>query len=120
MGSADDGASRTRGPIVAIAFDHVPVTRTFERLSSTGSGRPVVPERTWVSDPQLNEESSLTDPRNILNVLRSREEEGQGLAEYALILALIAIVAILSMIFLGETIADLMDFIGSTIDASTL
>ena len=43
-------------------------------------------------------------------------EEGQGLAEYALILALIAIVAILSLIFLGDTIADLMSFIGATID----
>ncbi len=45
-------------------------------------------------------------------------DEGQGLAEYALILALIAIVAILSMIFLGDVIADMLDAIGSTIDAS--
>ncbi len=44
-------------------------------------------------------------------------EEGQGLAEYALILALIAIVAILSLIFLGDTINDLMSLIGSNIDA---
>jgi Flp pilus assembly pilin Flp len=34
-------------------------------------------------------------------------QRGQGLAEYALILALIAIIAISSMIFLGETISDL-------------
>ena len=52
-------------------------------------------------------------------MLLSREEDGQGLAEYALILALIAIVAILSMIFLGETIAGLMSTIGVTIDANT-
>ena len=31
----------------------------------------------------------------------NRDEEGQGLAEYALILALIAIVAIVALIFLG-------------------
>ena len=31
-----------------------------------------------------------------------RDEEGQGLAEYALILALIAIVAIIALIFLGS------------------
>jgi pilus assembly protein Flp/PilA len=49
----------------------------------------------------------------------NREEEGQGLAEYALILALIAIVAIISLVFLGDTINDLMELIGSTIDAST-
>ena len=35
------------------------------------------------------------------------EEQGQGLAEYALILALIAILAITSLIFLGDTIAAL-------------
>jgi Flp pilus assembly pilin Flp len=34
-------------------------------------------------------------------------EHGQGLAEYALILAGIAIVAIVSMIFLGTTITEL-------------
>ena len=49
----------------------------------------------------------------------SHQEEGQGLAEYALILGLIAVVAILSLIFLGDTIADLMSFIGDTIDQNT-
>jgi Flp pilus assembly pilin Flp len=34
-------------------------------------------------------------------------ESGQGLAEYALILALIAIVAVSSLLFLGSTISDL-------------
>ena len=47
------------------------------------------------------------------------EEEGQGLAEYALILGLIAIVAIISLIFLGDSIADLMSYIGDTIDQNT-
>jgi Flp pilus assembly pilin Flp len=46
-------------------------------------------------------------------------EAGQGLAEYALILGLIAIVAILSLIFLGDTIANLMSYIGDTIDRNT-
>ncbi|MDQ1323526.1 MAG: Flp family type IVb pilin, partial [Chloroflexota bacterium] len=32
----------------------------------------------------------------------SNDDEGQGLAEYALILALIAIVAIIALIFLGS------------------
>ncbi|MEX1295666.1 MAG: Flp family type IVb pilin [Candidatus Limnocylindrales bacterium] len=47
------------------------------------------------------------------------EERGQGLAEYALILALIAIVAILSLVFLGDTINDLMSYIGSTVSENT-
>ena len=46
-------------------------------------------------------------------------EDGQGLAEYALILALIAIVAILSLVFLGDTINDLMSYIGSTVSSNT-
>ncbi len=34
-------------------------------------------------------------------------QRGQGLAEYALILGLIAILAIVSLVFLGSTITDL-------------
>jgi pilus assembly protein Flp/PilA len=40
------------------------------------------------------------------------DEDGQGLAEYALILALIAIVAILALIFLGSQISDKLSIIG--------
>ena len=46
-------------------------------------------------------------------------ERGQGLAEYALILALIAVVAILSLVFLGDTINDLMSLIGASIEQNT-
>ena len=41
-----------------------------------------------------------------------RREEGQGLAEYALILALIAIVAVLAVMFLGGTLSSLLSMIG--------
>ena len=44
--------------------------------------------------------------------ITSANEEGQGLAEYALILALIAIVAILALIFLGNQISDKLSVIG--------
>ena len=43
------------------------------------------------------------------------DEDGQGLAEYALILALIAIIAIVAMIFLGSQISDKLSVIGGTI-----
>lgn len=46
-------------------------------------------------------------------------QRGQGLAEYALILGLIAIVAIAALLFLGGTINDLMQTIGDTIDTNT-
>ncbi len=38
----------------------------------------------------------------MVDFLLRRDEDGQGLAEYALILALIAIVAILALVFLGQ------------------
>ena len=41
------------------------------------------------------------------------DESGQGLAEYALILALIAIVAIISLIFLGSQISDRLSEVGT-------
>jgi len=44
-----------------------------------------------------------------------RRDEGQGLAEYALILALIAIVAIVALIFLGNQISDKLSVIGNTL-----
>ncbi len=44
-----------------------------------------------------------------------RDEEGQGLAEYALILALIAIVAIVALIFLGGEISKILSTVGSSI-----
>ena len=44
-----------------------------------------------------------------------RDENGQGLAEYALILALIAIVAIIALIFLGEQISSILSVVGASI-----
>jgi pilus assembly protein Flp/PilA len=44
-----------------------------------------------------------------------RDEEGQGLAEYALILALIAIVAILALIFLGGQISGILSNVGQSV-----
>jgi len=43
------------------------------------------------------------------------EDEGQGLAEYALILALIAIVAIVALIFLGGQISGILNTVGQSV-----
>ena len=51
---------------------------------------------------------------SLLGALR-RDEEGQGLAEYALILALIAIVAIVALIFLGGAISSILSTVGSSV-----
>ena len=44
-----------------------------------------------------------------------RDEEGQGLAEYALILALIAIVAIIALIFLGGQVSSILSTVGASV-----
>jgi len=45
----------------------------------------------------------------------TRREEGQGLAEYALILALIAIVAIIALIFLGSQVSSILSTVGGSV-----
>ena len=57
----------------------------------------------------------VTSLASWLSTFRFRREDGQGLAEYALILALIAIVAILALTFLGKQISQILSYIGSVI-----
>ena len=44
-----------------------------------------------------------------------RREDGQGLAEYALILALIAIIAIVALIFLGGQVSQILSNVGNSV-----
>ena len=44
-----------------------------------------------------------------------REEEGQGLVEYALIIAVIAIAVIVAMIFLRDEISNIFSNIGNNL-----
>ena len=55
----------------------------------------------------------MTVITNWLTTLQN--DDGQGLAEYALILALIAIIAITALIFLGGQIAEILSSIGAAI-----
>jgi Flp pilus assembly pilin Flp len=45
--------------------------------------------------------------------VRSDADDGQGLAEYALILALVAILSILALMFLGSQVSDKLSVIGN-------
>ncbi len=47
-----------------------------------------------------------------------RDEDGQGLAEYALILALIACVAIVAVMFMGSQVSDKLTIIGNTVGSA--
>ena len=49
---------------------------------------------------------------HLMHWLRGRDEEGQGLAEYALILAPIAIVA---LIFLGNQVSSILSTVGTSV-----
>jgi pilus assembly protein Flp/PilA len=51
----------------------------------------------------------------VLTELMSRTEDGQGLAEYALILALIAIVAIVALLFLGGQVSGVLSTVGDSV-----
>jgi pilus assembly protein Flp/PilA len=44
-----------------------------------------------------------------------RDDDGQGLAEYALILALIAIVAIIGLLFLGGQVSTILSTVGDSV-----
>lgn len=46
---------------------------------------------------------------------RASHAGGQGLAEYALILALIAIVAIIALIFMGGQVSKILSDVGQSI-----
>ena len=59
----------------------------------------------------------------VTSVLRSidrvvwpiRRGQGQGLAEYALILSLIAMVAILALIFMGGQVSKILSAVGNSV-----
>ena len=50
----------------------------------------------------------------IVRFLR-RAETGQGLAEYALILSLIAIIAIAALVFLGNQVSTILSKVGASV-----
>ena len=55
---------------------------------------------------------------NMFHRLRLRDEEGQALVEYALILALIAVFAIGALQALGTSVSDTLNAIASAIAAA--
>ncbi len=47
--------------------------------------------------------------------MKERREVGPGVAEYALILGLIAVVALGSLMFLGGTVTELLRFVADSL-----
>ena len=52
---------------------------------------------------------------NLLAQFRNDDEEGQTLVEYGLLLALIAIIVIVALIFLGPIISQLFQNVGTAL-----
>jgi Flp pilus assembly pilin Flp len=59
--------------------------------------------------------------RESLHQLLTRTDDGEDhLLEYVVILVLIALVAILALVFLGDLVADLISLIGGRVDEATV
>jgi pilus assembly protein Flp/PilA len=77
------------------------------------------PHRAW-REPTLSiigsigQEIVMALVSRVLAALR-HDDHGQGLAEYALILALIAIVAIIALIFLGGQVSTILSTVGNSV-----
>ena len=54
----------------------------------------------------------------MVHYLKGKDEEGQGLAEYALILVLVAIVCVVALMFLGTSINTVLCNVGSVIQGA--
>jgi pilus assembly protein Flp/PilA len=86
--------------------DRYPKARVWARSAALAAGaRDSIGKEVTVSMYLVNE---LIAPFR-------RDEEGQGLAEYALILALIAIVAIVALIFLGGKVSQILSDVGNSV-----
>jgi hypothetical protein len=58
--------------------------------------------------------------RYLVMLLGRAGDEDRYLVEFAVILMLIAVIALLSLVFLGDAIADLITLIGGRVDQQTL
>ena len=54
----------------------------------------------------------------LLNRFRREDEDGQTLVEYGLLLALIAIIVIVALLFLGPIVSQIFQNVGSNLSGS--
>lgn len=77
-------------------------------------------QKYWSQPPEGGEETLLrvwiSAQRMLDRFTRSvNRADGQGLAEYALILSLIAIIAIVALLFLGGQVSKMLSTVGSSV-----
>jgi len=54
----------------------------------------------------------------LLSRFQSKDEEGQTLVEYGLLLALIAIIVIVALLFLGPLVSEIFQNVGSNLQTA--
>jgi pilus assembly protein Flp/PilA len=54
----------------------------------------------------------------LLDRIRRDDEEGQTLVEYGLLLALIAIIVIVALLFLGPIVSEIFQNVGENLDGT--
>ena len=84
-----------------------------------GPGAPCPPSECEFRHHRRKEVNQVPPLRRFVAKLRQawRDVDGQGLVEYALILALIAIIAIVALLFMGQQVSNKLSVIGSTIQS---
>ncbi len=55
---------------------------------------------------------------NLLARFQSEDEDGQTLVEYGLLLALIAIIVIVALLFLGPIVSDIFSNVGTRLEGT--
>jgi len=55
---------------------------------------------------------------NLLARFKSEDEEGQTLVEYGLLLALIAIIVIVALLFLGPIVSEIFQNVGENLEGT--
>jgi pilus assembly protein Flp/PilA len=88
------------------------MARMMSARASSTRGIDLIHVRSIGQEPTMN---LVTKVAAALVTRRHDSEDGQGLAEYALILALIAIVAIIALIFLGGQVKTILSTVGDSI-----
>ena len=80
-----------------------------------GEGRPTLSRHLRRAGKPVGKEVATLPMLTALIASVRSDDEGQGLAEYALILALIAIVAIIALIFLGNQVSSILSTVGNSV-----
>ena len=51
----------------------------------------------------------------LISSINRSDDDGQGLSEYGLILSLIALVAVIALIFMGSQVSTMLDTVGKSV-----